>query len=261
MMRLDKQIAIVTGSGQGLGQHMAVRLAQEGAIVVIADINEKGSIETAEMISKTSDRRAKVIPTDITYEEQVINLVKGTLGIDNRIDILVNNSGIAGPIKNIEDITLEEWEATMAVNLRGMFLCCKHTIPAMKEQKKGSIVNISSVVAKRPTPQRTPYASTKMGVIGFTRTLALEVGRWNIRVNAICPGEVKSPRLTMVLEGVMRYSGKTWDQVVAERIEASALKSFVSPKDIGAMVAFLCSEDAGMITGEDINVAAGLIMY
>jgi len=261
MMRLDDQIAIVTGGGQGLGQHIAVRLAEEGAIVVIADINEKGSLETAEMISKISNRKAKVIPTDITYEEQVIKLVKGTLEIDNRIDVLINNSGIAGPIKNIEDIPLEEWEATMAVNLRGMFLCCKHTVPAMKEQKKGSIVNISSVVAKRPTPQRTPYASTKMGVIGFTRSLALEVGRWNIRVNAICPGEVESPRLTMVLEGMMRYSGKTWDQVVAERIEASALKTFVSPKDIGAMVAFLCSEDSRMITGEDVNVNAGLIMY
>jgi len=260
-MRLERQVAIVTGGGQGIGQHIAARLAQEGAVVVIADINEKGSIETAEMVFKISGQKAKVILTDITHEEQVVNLVKSTFGMDKRIDILVNNSGIAGPIKNVEDIGLDEWEQTMAVNLRGMFLCCKHAVPVMKEQKRGSIVNIASVVGKRPAPQRTPYASTKLGVIGFTRTLASEVGRWNIRVNAICPGEVKSPRLTMVLEGTMRYSGKTRDQVVEERIEASALKCFVDPEDVGAMVAFLCSQDARMITGEDINVAAGLIMY
>ncbi len=260
-MRLDRKIAIVTGGGQGIGRHIALRLGQDGAIVVIADINEKGSEETAEMIYRISGQTAKVVPTDITYEGQVINLIKGTLEIVNKIDILVNNSGIAGPIKNIEDISIEEWEETTAVNLRGMFLCCKHVIPIMKQQKRGCIINIASIVGKRPMPQRTPYASTKMGVIGFTRTLAAEVGRWNIRVNTICPGEVKSPRLDMVLQGMMRYSGKTWDQVVEERIEASALKCFVDPKDIGAMVAFLSSEDAAMITGEDINVSAGVIMY
>ena len=179
-MRLERQVAIVTGGGQGIGQHIAVRLAQEGALVVIADINEKGSIETAKIIFEVSGQKAEVIPTDITHEEQVVNLVKSSFEIDKRIDILVNNSGIAGPIKNVEDIGLDEWEQTMAVNLRGMFLCCKHAVPVMKEQKRGSIVNISSVVGKRPAPQRTPYASTKLGVIGFTRTLASEVGRWQL---------------------------------------------------------------------------------
>jgi NAD(P)-dependent dehydrogenase (short-subunit alcohol dehydrogenase family) len=260
-MSLDKQVAIVTGAGRGIGQQIAVRLAQEGAFVVIADMDEKGSEETAAMIVNNCGRKSKVIPTDITYEKQVVSLAEGSLKIDNRIDILVNNCGIAGPIKNIEDISLEEWEATSAVNLRGMFLCCKYVIPIMKQQKRGSIVNISSIAGKRPMPQRTPYATTKMGVIGFTRTLAAEVGRWNIRVNTICPGDVKSKRLDMVLGEMGRSSGKSWEQIVAERIEASALKCFVEPKDIGAVIAFLCSEDAAMITGEDINVSAGVVMY
>ena len=260
-MRLDKQIAIVTGGGQGIGQHIAVRLAKEGAIVVIADINEKGSIETAEMISKTSDRKARVIPTDITYEKQVINLVKGTLEIDNRIDILINNSGIMGPIKNIEDITTAEWDRTMAVNLKGMFFCCKYAAPIMKKQQKGNIVNISSVVAKRPLPQRTSYACTKMGVIGFTRSLATELGQWKIRVNSICPGEVSGPRLDRYFKAMAEYSGKSESQVIAQRLEVSPLRSFVDPKFIGAMVAFLCSDDAAMITGQDINVSAGAVMY
>jgi len=260
-MRLNNEIAIVTGSGQGIGQQIALSLAQEGAVVVIADINEKGSSETAEMISQNYGSKVKIIPTDIAYEAQVVNMIKGTLEIDNRIDILVNNAGVPGPINNIEDITLEEWEATMAVNLRGMFLCCKYVVPIMKRQKKGNIINISSMTGKRPMPQRTPYAATKMAVIGLTRSLAAEVGKWKIRVNAVCPGAVAGPRLNKVLEGIMQQSGKSWDQVVAEMAEGSALKSFVDPKYIGAIVAFLCSENAAMMTGQDINVSAGIVMY
>lgn len=197
-MRLENQIAIITGGGQGIGQQIALRLGQEGAVAVIADINEKGSWETAEMMASSGGKKARVIPTDITSEEQVVNLIQGTLEIDKRIDILVNNSGIMGPVKNIEDIPLEEWEATMAVNLRGMFLCCKHTVPTMKRQGKGSIINIASITGKRPLIQRTPYAASKMGVIGLTRTLAAELGRWKIRVNAVCPGAVIGPRLDLV---------------------------------------------------------------
>lgn len=260
-MRLENHIAIVTGGGQGIGQQIALRLGQEGAVVVIADINEKGSWETAEMIAQSGGRKAKVIPTDITYENQVMDLIRGTFAIENRIDILVNNSGIMGPVKNIEDITLEEWEATMAVNLRGMFLCCKHTVPIMKKQEKGSIVNISSITGKRPLTQRTPYAASKMGVMGLTRTLAAEVGKWKIRVNAICPGAVIGPRLDLVFEGIMKFSGKSREQVMAERAEATPLKTFIDPKYIAAVVAFLCSEDAAMMTGQDINVSAGAVMY
>jgi len=260
-MHLDNRIAIVTGGGQGIGQQIALRLGQEGAVVIVADINERGSWETAEMITKNGGKKARVIPTDITYEEQVVNLIKKTLEIENRIDILVNNSGIMGPVKNVEDITIEEWDATMAVNLRGMFICCKHTVPAMKRQGKGSIVNIASITGKRPLTQRSPYATTKMGVIGLTRTLAAELGKWKICVNAICPGGVTGPRLDLVLEGIMKFSGKTREQVVAERAEASALKTFVDAKYIAAAVAFLCSEDGAMITGQDINVCGGTIMY
>jgi NAD(P)-dependent dehydrogenase (short-subunit alcohol dehydrogenase family) len=131
----------------------------------------------------------------------------------------------------------------------------------MKSQKKGAIVNIASITGKRPLPQRTPYAATKMGVIGFTRSLAAELGGWKIRVNAVCPGEVIGPRLDLVLAGIAKFSGKSMEQVVAERVELSPLKTFVDPNYVAAVVDFLCSEDAGMITGQDINVSAGLVMY
>ena len=126
---------------------------------------------------------------------------------------------------------------------------------------RGCIVNIASVNGKRPAAQRTPYSTTKMGVIGLTRTLAAEVGKWNVRVNAICPGQVKGPRLDLAIEGTMQYSGKTREEVIAEKTEGSALKSLVDPKYVGAVVAFLCSEDAAMMTGQDINVSAGALMY
>jgi NAD(P)-dependent dehydrogenase (short-subunit alcohol dehydrogenase family) len=260
-MRLERQIAIVTGGGQGIGQQISLRLAEEGAIVVIADINELGSWETAEMIANAGKLKARVIPTDVSSEKQVADLIQATLNQEHRIDILVNNSGIMGPVKSIEDISVEEWDATMAVNLRGIFLCCKYAIPQMKIQEKGSIVNISSVTGKRPLTQRTPYAASKMGVIGLTRTLAAEVGKWKIRVNAVCPAGVTGKRLDRVYEGIMKHTGKTREEVIAERIGVSPLQSFVDPKYIAAVVAFLCSEDAAMMTGQDINISGGAVMY
>ncbi len=169
--------------------------------------------------------------------------------------------GIAGPTKNIEEITLEEWEQTMAVNIRGMFLCCKHCVPMMKKNRRGWIVNISSVSGKRPLTQRTPYTTSKMGVIGLTRTLAAEVGQSGIRVNAICPGATAGPRIEGVLKGIMEHTGKSREEAAAEFVGGSVLKCFVEPTDIAAMVAFLCSDDSRMMTGQDINVTAGLAMY
>jgi NAD(P)-dependent dehydrogenase (short-subunit alcohol dehydrogenase family) len=260
-MRLNEEIAIVTGGGQGIGREIALRLAQEGAIVFIADVDANGARETERIIFDMCGRKASVVLTDVSQEKQTEHLVRETLKTNNRIDILVNNAGIMGPVKNIEDIAVEEWDQTMAVNLRGMFLCCKYVVPVMKRQEKGSIVNIASITGKRPLTQRLPYAVSKMGVIGLTRTLAAEVGKFNIRVNAVCPGAVEGPRLKRVFEGIMKYSGKSWDQVVAERLESTPLKTLIDPKQIAAVVAFLCSEDAAMMTGEDVNVSAGAVMF
>jgi len=260
-MKLKNRKAVVTGGGQGLGRQIALRLAQEGASVVIADINEAGARETAQMIARDGRPEASVVLTDIRQESQVTAMMETALGVDRRIDILVNNSGIMGPVKFIEDITVDEWDDTLAVNLRGMFLCCKQAVPAMKKQGRGCIVNIASITGKRALTERTPYAASKMGVIGLTRTLAAEVGRWKIRVNAVCPGAIIGPRLDRVLEGIMTFSGKSREQVTAERVAATALHTFIDPKDVAAVVAFLCTDDAAMITGQDINVCGGTVMY
>ena len=260
-MSLDNQIAIVTGGGQGIGEQIALRLAHDGAALIIADINVAGARKTAEVIARNGGREATVIPTDISDEIQVAVLVQQALALHGRIDILINNSGIMGPVKNIEDIALQEWNATLAVNLTGMFLCCKHVVPVMKRQGGGSIVNIASVTGKRPLTQRTPYSASKMGVIGLTRTLAMEVGAWKIRVNAVCPGAVTGPRQDRVYEGIVKFSGKSREQVMKERAELAALKTLVDPRHVAAVVAFLCSDDAAMMTGQDLNVSAGAVMY
>jgi NAD(P)-dependent dehydrogenase (short-subunit alcohol dehydrogenase family) len=260
-MRLEGQVAVVTGGGQGIGEQIALRLASEGAAVVIADVDEAGARRAADTIASQEGREARAIPADVSDEAQVIGLMANALAVAGRIDILVNNAGIMGPVKNIEDIAIEEWRATMAVNLDGMFLCCKHAVPIMKRQGGGSIVNIASVTGKRPLTQRTPYAASKMGAIGLTRTLAAEVGRWKIRVNAVCPGSVTGPRQNLVAEGIMQFTGKSREQVFAERADLSALKTFVDPRHVAAVVAFLCTEDAAMMTGQDINVSAGAVMY
>ena len=260
-MRLENQVGIVTGAGQGIGREIALRLAREGARVILADVDEAGSRETASAIAGAGWPAPRAAATDVASEAQVRRLVDSTLATEGRVDILVNNAGIMGPVKNIQDITVEEWDATLAVNLRGMFLCCKHAIPAMQRQGKGSIVNIASVTGKRPLTQRTPYAASKMGVIGFTRCLAAEVGRWKIRVNAVCPGSVTGHRQDLVFEGIMKFSGKTREQVAAERAALSPLKCLVDPQSVAAAVAFLCTEDAAMMTGQDINVSAGAVMY
>jgi NAD(P)-dependent dehydrogenase (short-subunit alcohol dehydrogenase family) len=260
-MRLEGQTAVVTGAGQGIGEQIALRLAREGAVVVIADVDEAGARRTADTIAAQGGREARAIPADVSDEAQVIALMANALAVAGRIDVVVNNAGIMGPVKPIEDIDLDEWKATTAVNLDGMFLCCKHAVPVMKRQGGGSIVNIASVTGKRPLPQRTAYAASKMGVIGLTRTLAAEVGRWKIRVNAVCPGSVTGPRQARVAEGIMQFTGKSREQVLAERAELSALKTFVDPRHVAAVVAFLCTEDAAMMTGQDINVSAGAVMY
>lgn len=258
---LSGQVAVVTGGGRGIGRAIALRLAADGARLVLGDVNLAGCRETARFMAQEGGAPAEVVATDVSREEQVQNLMERALGLQGRLDILVNNSGIAGPTALIEDIALPDWENTMAVNLRGVFLCCKHALPIMKERRSGCIVNISSVSAKRPLVQRTPYAASKMAVIGFTRTLAAEAGAWGVRVNAVCPGAVAGPRQDQILQAISSRTGESVEQLRQNKAAASPLQSLVDPDDVAAVVAFLCRPDAKAMTGQDINVSAGAVMF
>lgn len=256
------RVCVVTGSGQGIGKVIALRFAREGSFVVIADINEENSLQTAKEIKDVYGQECLIVKTDVSDEKQVQQLMEKSFQYCNRIDFLVNNSGIAGVAKKTEEILLEEWETTMQLNINGVFLCCKYAIPFMKDrEEQRSIVNIASVTGKRPLINRLPYATSKMAVIGLTRTLAAEVGPDNIRVNSICPGAILGERQQFVIESLAKARGKTFEEVKQEKLESSPLRSFVDPKYVAGMAAFLCSDDAAMITGQDINVSAGAVMY
>jgi NAD(P)-dependent dehydrogenase (short-subunit alcohol dehydrogenase family) len=260
-MLLENKVAIVTGGGLNIGLAISRELAKAGARVVIADIAEQAAQDAARELRHTYGDQHGAYKTDMTNEASLAALVDFTLERYGRIDILVNNAAIAGPHSSVEDISLEEWRQSMAVNLDGVFLACKHVVPTMKQQKQGCIVNISSVSAKRPLPNRSPYCASKMGVIGLTRCLACELGPFGIRVNAVCPGAVDGPRQEMILRRAAEQAGISYEKAAEDKKAASPLHTFVPPTAVAEVVTFLCGSGSAMMTGQDINVSAGAVMY
>jgi len=199
--------------------------------------------------------------TDLSDPETVDATVETAIEEFGSVEALVNNAGIAGPTAPCEEVDTDGWEQTIAVNLTGPFAMCRAVLPHMKAQGTGRIVNIASVTGKRPLPNRTPYATTKLGLIGFTRTLAAEVGEDDINVNAVCPGSVDGPRIRRVFEKQAEETGRTYEAVRGDSEAKSPRNELVQREDVADLVAFLCSDRADRITGQDINVSAGKVMY
>jgi len=259
-MRLEGKIAVVTGGGRGIGKEIALRLAAEGADVALAARSADQIEEVAGLIEKQG-RRALPVVTDLREADQITALAEKVASELGPTDVLVNNSGIAGAMGNMWEIDLEGWQETMDVNLTGVFLCCRAFLPAMIERRTGSVVIIGSATGKRPLSGRTPYAASKLGLVGLVRTLAWELGEHDIRANLISPGFVDGERLQRVVDGQAEATGQTVEETRAQMTASSPLGRFVNPENVAASVAFLASDDAASITGEDFNVTAGLVMY
>ena len=259
-MELEGKVAIVTGGGRGIGRAIAKVMAREGAAVTLAARSLDQLRATAEEI-QGGGGRCLVVETDVTSEDSVNRMAKETLEGFGTIDILVNNSGIAGPTALCEETTIDDWNQTFAVNVIGPFLCCKAVLPVMKAKRWGRVINISSMSGKRPLVRRTPYTSSKMAVMGFTRTLAHEVGEFGITVNSVCPGATSGERIDNVIRNIAEGEGRSEAEVRADFTGPSALKSLVDPEDTAEMTAFLASDRAAHMTAQDINVTAGLVWY
>ncbi len=259
-MELENKIAVITGGGRGIGRAIALAYAKEGADLVLASRSQEALEETRTMVEELG-RQALVVSTDIRREDSVRNLAEQALHHFGRVDVLVNNSGIAGPTTPLWDINLADWEETFAVNVTGAYLCCRAFLPGMIERHSGNIIMISSMTGKRPLYGRTPYAASKMALVGIARTLAWEVGKYGIRVNVISPGAVEGERIKQVVRNQAAAQGISEEEALKQFTSSSPLGRLVPPGNIAASAIFLASDKAASITGEDINVSAGTVMY
>jgi NAD(P)-dependent dehydrogenase (short-subunit alcohol dehydrogenase family) len=257
---LAGRVAIVTSAGRGLGRVIATTLATDGAIVV-ATGRDHAALESTEASIVRSDGQSLAVAADVTDAESLEALVDVTMDRFGRIDILINNSGIAGPSAPIWEIEPDQWDETFAVNVRGVFLACRAVIPTMRAQGGGAIVTIGSSTGKRPLSGRTPYAASKTALIGLTRSMAQEVGPDGIRVNLVSPGGIEGDRIDRVIHNLAIHQGITDAEARASFEAPSPLRRLVNAQEVARTVAFLASDAASGITGEDLNVSAGAVMY
>ena len=253
-MKLKDKVAIITGGGQGIGKEYALGFAQEGAKVVIAEIKLENAQQVAKEI-ESKGGKAIAIRTDVTSEADAREVVEKTIAAFGRIDVLVNNAAIyyGKEMKPFEFISEKEWDATMAVNVKGLFIMCKAVMPRMKEQKSGSIINISSGTWLFGVPYLLDYVTSKAAVVGFTRALAREIGEHGVRVNAISPGFTLSEA-----SKTMKGTPPGMAEMFAEQ---TSLKRSQQPEDLIGACVFLASDDANFITGQLLNVDGGWGMH
>jgi meso-butanediol dehydrogenase / (S,S)-butanediol dehydrogenase / diacetyl reductase len=264
-LNIDKKIAIVTGSGKGIGRAIAHRLADEAATVVVSDLIEKDAQSVVAEI-KAKGGNGLALQMDATKEADVNNMIEKTIEIYGKIDILVNNvgGGAGGPAVIIKTAT-ENWDRTIEITLKSAFLCSRAVAQEMIKRKQGRIINISSISGKLGESLIGPYCAAKFGVLGLTQTMAKELGRYSITVNAVCPGYVFTPGWEQLASEMKATYSSMADKTLEEIFEMrtknlTALGRPQTAEDIASMVAYLASEEAKNITGQAINVDGGAVM-
>lgn len=241
--------AIVTAGADGIGRATAEALMSAGARVHICDVDEARIAAARSAMPGLGTTLA-----DVSDEAAVDRLFGEALDAMGGLDILVNNAGIAGPTGPVDEIGFDEWRRCIAVDLDGVFLCARRAVPAIRGAGGGSIVNISSTAGLFGFPNRSPYAAAKWGVIGFTKTLAMEQGKNGIRVNAICPGSVSGPRMDRVIAADAAARGLPEDDVREAYYRQVSMRCFIDAKDIAGMALFLCSDAGAKISGQALAV-------
>jgi NAD(P)-dependent dehydrogenase (short-subunit alcohol dehydrogenase family) len=252
---LTDQTAIVTGAARGIGKGIALALAQAGAHVVVADINAEAAARAAGEIGALG-LSVMAVAVDITQSGQVDRLVETTLARFGHIDLLVNNAGVVSNAP-VLDLSEEEWDRTMAVNLKGVFLCSQRAAQAMAARHSGRIINIASLSGKVGAPGQAAYCASKHGVIGLTLVMAIDLAPYGINVNAICPGMNETEMMGQVLADRAASRGQTVEEVRQGILAKTPLGRFGRPEDVAQVVLFFASPAAAYVTGQTIDVDGG----
>jgi len=255
-MLLEGKVAVVTGGARGIGLGIAQRFAEEGVKVIITDIQEDMGMRATEELQ---NRGFEVVFSrmDVTDEENISRTLSMCLDLFGQVDILVNNAGIVvdGDVVNLD---LQEWKRVLAVNLTGSFLCSQQFCRQMiKQGSGGNVIFISSQAGKRGASGCSAYCASKFGVLGIMECLALEVAPYDIRVNAVCPGNVETPMIQYVFDSEAQQKGMTPGEIRQHYVNRNPLGRLATPAEVGDVCVFLCSSMASYITGESINVDGG----
>jgi NAD(P)-dependent dehydrogenase (short-subunit alcohol dehydrogenase family) len=259
--RLKDRVAIITGGGKGIGKAISLAFSREGGVVVAAGRTLSALEKTCDEI-KSKGGRAKAIQTDVSVEEQVIRLVSETINEFGKVDILVNNSAVAGPTVRVADMDLGKWNETVAIDLMGGMLCSREVLKYMIPRRSGNIINIVSEAGRSGDgrsgfPLRSAYCSSKMGLIGLTETLSIEVGEFNIRVNAVSPGPVKGEHIANVIRARVQAIGKPFEEIMESLGAGSSLRRMSEESEVAAVAVFLASDESSAVTGQTISVSCG----
>lgn len=244
-IEMEKRV-LITAGGSGIGRAMGEAFAAKGAQVWVTDIDDEAVLQVPK------DWRRSLV--NVADDEQMAALFGQVARDWGRLDVLCANAGVAGPTALVEDVALEDWKSCVSVNLEGAFLAAKYTSSMMKSQKSGAIILTSSTAGLYGCPNRAPYSAAKWAVIGFMKTLAMELGPFGVRANVICPGAVEGPRMEGVLEREAAVKGMTREEVYRGYAMGTSMRSFVTAQDVANMAVFLGSDAARLVSGQTIAV-------
>lgn len=261
---MGDRVAVVTGANRGLGRAIALALARSGMRVAATARDPASLSGTVEEI-ESAGGECWALRCDVA-EEDSVNALAAKVGAGAAehgatLHTVVANAGVAGPTAPMHELSVAEWRSCLGTDLDGVFLTFRAFIPTLIEARAGSLIAISSMTGKRPLHGRTPYASAKMGVLGLVRTLATELGQYDVRVNSVCPGAIAGPRIDAVIAEQAANRSMDESQARATFTAASPMDRLVSAGEVAATCAFLAADAATGITGEDLNVSAGAVMY
>lgn len=259
MLEFEGKVAVVTGAARGIGRATSLTLAERGADITAIDLREEMAIQAAKEVEGLG-RKALAVPMDVSSSKSVAEGFAKIMETFGRIDILVNCAGIDIPGKLV-DMSEENWDKTMNVNLKSVFLCAKAVAPIMMEQKSGKIVSISSIAGKLGEDTQGAYCCSKAGVGMLTQVLALELAPYNITVNAVCPGKTETEMIRETAKRISKEQNVSLEEFEKMWLDAVPLHRYARPCEVAELIAFLSSNKSDYITGISVTIAGGSLLY